>query len=395
MPVDRTTINPTQKLGTFYEKFNPPTTLYGSTGGHATSLLLGSEGHYGYPNFPPDRNVGGLFRLYFWEDVRSLVGAGELWRQSDYNGEHYVGSLVTQPASAGWSWSNSQDITGDPFGISAYNRMKPTQPNFQGLNAVYELREVPGMLRQRLSHNDLKNIGSYYLALQFGWRPLLNDIRNFVRTQMNAQKRLKQLLRDNGKPVRRRVVLQELSESTSVTMTGYNAFDPVFVTQMYRAPADIKETTTNIRRVWASARFRYWLPPGPQDVNWQRKMTAAIFGFQPSPAVVWNALPWTWLSDWFLDIGGILENMDAGVADRLAADYYYIMMENKSVGVRDVVGHYYHQGGSPHDITGTSSYTVGNKGRVPGDPFGWNTSENNLSGMQLSILGALGLSRLR
>jgi hypothetical protein len=274
--------------------------------------------------------------------------------------------------------------------------MKPTKPSFSGLNALYELKDIPSMLRQRLTHNHLKDIGSYYLALKFGWEPLLNDIRNFVRTQRNAQKRIKQLLRDNGKPVRRGIVLHEDSTSTYAEGQSYGALRPTINTGFYQGyTPTFKSTFTHTERIWARGRFRYWLPGGPRDVVWTRKMLARIFGFQPSPAVVWNAMPWTWLIDWFADVGSMLENMDAGVADRLAADYCYIMRELTDHGTRETRGYFRRaSNGEYFYVTANGSATATLKCREPGSPFGWNIPEGSLSGMQLSILGALGLSRL-
>lgn len=393
MPPSRnqTTITPLGNYGTKIGE-SPPALV--PTSGKSGVLYLGSEGNYGYPNFPPNSDIGGLFRVDSDDWYSNIVDIGTIDRLNMYHGEAYTGAMVAMKPTLSATWVDSQpnDVVGDE-GVRAYNRMKPTQPSFNALNSIYELKDVPGMLRQRLHQSGLKNIGNYSLALQFGWKPLLRDIRDFVLTQMSAQQRLQQLLRDNGRPVRRRIVIGETETSTYSTGSSYGAFAPGLITQYYRKIPTYSLTTTNRSRSWASARFRYWLPPGPRDITWTRKMKAAIFGIKPTPSVVWNALPWSWLVDWFAPIGPMLENMEAGVADRCAADYCYIMKEYTTSASIEANGYFYKRN-APFDITGNSYRVKSKKIRLAGDPFGWNTPETNLSGMQLGILGALGLSRL-
>jgi len=124
-------------------------------------------------------------------------------------------------------------------------------------------------------------------------------------------------------------------------------------------------------------------------------MEARLFGLFPSPAAVWNALPWTWLADWFASTGDILANMDVGVANRLAADYFYVMREKAYVQTADCsCTMFSYPNKEPVAVNVTGTRVSAFKSRLAGDPFGFHTSNNNLTGMQLSILGALGKSRL-
>lgn len=274
--------------------------------------------------------------------------------------------------------------------------MKPTKPSFEALNAIHELRELPGMLRQRFHKNNLKNIGSYWLALQFGWKPLLNDCIKLVNLQQSMQQRLNWLLRNNGKPVRRRIQIASSSDSTMVSYPSVSGYvqSPGFVSRFYSGARGYNEKTTLTDRVWASARFRYWLPKGPRDIDYKRRLIAELYGFAPRPSVIYNAMPWTWLLDWFTSAGDVVSNLDAGVADRLAADYFYVMREKHARSERHSFCGYYPPGGGRIVISTFASKDRFLKTRLKGNPFGFNTNENDLSGMQLSILGALGLSRL-
>lgn len=316
-----------------------------------------------------------------------------VWGSGAYRITHYDGSFSGQDLGTSFPV-----LTGDgsDYGAEAYRRMKPTKPTFPGLNAIYELREVPEMLRQRFLESGLYAIPNYWLALKFGWEPLLNDIRNCIRFQQAAQKKLAWLLRHNGKPVRTRVDLADSEVESAVTRYDWRTPSPGFVTQYYSGVPYSLEKTVTKNKIWAAARFRYWLPPGPRDINWTRAMNARLFGLMPSPVIIWNMLPWTWLSDWFFDTGNILSNMDAGVAERCAADWFYVMREQtQEYRAEYHATMYLNPSNALHPITTSSVRGTTLKTRVVGDPFGFGTKDIDLSAMQLSILGALGLSRVR
>lgn len=354
-------------------------------------LALGDVGHYGFPefNFP---DVGGIFRLLYSRNTWGQTPVADYWR-GGINNQHYVGSFIARNQALPRSTTT---WNGMGFGATAYSRMKPDKPAMDGMNALYELKDVPAMLKQRFHFNNLKEIGDYHLALQFGWASLLRDTQNLVRSQRTGQEKLKQLLRDNGRPVRRGVTLVDTSTGPTLTSgTAYGAFEPVLVTQYYASQPTYVTSVSGKTKVWANARFRFWLPPGPRDIAWKAQMMRRIYGFRPSPRVVYNAIPWSWLIDYFGNLGDVISNLETDVADRLAADYFYVMASDELTRSSTTKGKFRKRDGTVFSVDATSTSTQGVKTRVKGDPFGLNTSEASLSGMQLGILGALGMSRLK
>jgi len=357
-----------------------------------------SKGHYGYPDFPSDRNVGGA--LIIREATTDWgVTPNQRWDRSQNSANTvYDGIWAANIAAYG---INSIAPDGHGYAADAYNRMKPTKPSMSLANSIYELKDIPGMLRQRFHFNRLHELGNYHLALQFGWLPLLQDTLKFVETQRKAQSRLLWLLRHNGKPVRRRVTLAEtVSDPVESSGTAYGALTPTLATQFYTTqPTWIQKVWSN-DKVWASARFRYHLPDGPGEVEWTRKMLRRIYGLYVSPLVVYKAIPWSWLNDWFFNVGNVIANMEPGVADRLAADYFYVMREAGSTKTYDVKATLksYLPGSSSYTNTPIALSSISRqitKTRLMGDPFGIDTNQNSLTASQLAILGALGLSRVR
>ncbi len=384
-------------LGTHLIKGSPPDILNGVQLRWTTSLINGTEGHWGYPHFPPLKDIGGDFLVSSFKRVRPFIPVGKIVRPGVPLEETYEGCVMPDLDYLGPVGGNLTDPSA--WGATAYNRMRPDKPSFSGLNSIYELKDIPEMLRMRFIPHGLKDLGNFHLALQFGWLQLLRDCRNLVSTQMSAQDRLKQLIRDNGRPIRRKIMLEDvILPGRRENELGYPVAgtQPILTTGFYQGQSTTVFNLYDYRRTWASAQFRYWLPDGPRDINWTRNMLARIFGLRVTPAVVYNAIPWTWLADWFTNAGDVVANLSGGVADRLAADRYYLMQERGAYASLQSSNTFLRYGGlTKFTVSGTASENWAHKVRVKGDPFGLNTSQNTLSGMQLSILGALGLSRLR
>ena len=355
-------------------------------------LFWGGEGHYGYPNFPPERDCGGAFGLVSNETHYGIIPGLKIRASGPYSNTHYSGAVVTHALGLG----DASQLDGTAYGATAYNRMKPTKPNFNGFNAIWELKDLPGMFEQTLRNSPLLDISNYWLALKFGWEPLMRDIISLVKTQMDAQKRLAQLIRDNGRPVRRRITLAN-SVVPTFTQSGSSyavIVAPSMVTYFFASTPQYHDTFSSVDKVWASGQYRYWLPGGPRDINWTNEMKRRIFGLYPTPRQLYNSIPWSWLIDWFTNLGDVLNNLSAEVADRLAADYFYVMREVGNQATRDVNVSFFDEQLQPFSVAATGITRSVCKTRLRGDPFGLNTAQNTLSGMQLSILGALGMSRV-
>lgn len=356
------------------------------------SLYWGGP-HRGYPADLGKRDVGGDFGLSYGYGKSDPTGVGKIQGGTVFSNYFYEGSLMNNCGYAG-GWGSGDARA---FAADAYSRMRPDKPSFEGFNALFELKDLPGMLKKRTEDHIgqfANRGGNTHLELQFGWLPLLRDIQNLCTTQMGLQDRYKQLLRDEGEPVRRGVKLRAL-ESDPVIGTINPGMGPSLVSYFSRGPATCISSQQTFDLVWASAQFQYFLPAGPRDIAWRSKMKRAIFGLNISPIVVYNAVPWSWLADWFFNYGSVISNLSSTIADRCAARYFY-MMRHQAIKTTMTIssGAWEAYTLKPIDVT-TSSYTVqGNKTRLRGDPFGLATNPNSLNLSQLSILGALGLSRL-
>jgi len=116
-----------------------------------------------------------------------------------------------------------------------------------------------------------------------------------------------------------------------------------------------------------------------------------------TPSVLWQLTPWSWLVDWFTDIGGALQSAEAAVNPRILSSFCYAMEETQTVtrlflnNIKGQTGYVY---------TGPSSLSISwhytRKRRIRANPFGYTGSPSQtLSSDKMAILAALGLSRSR
>lgn len=311
------------------------------------------------------------------------LGSGDPW---------YVGSMI--PAQEP---PTPVDATLDLLAWvnTAYNRMKPTNPSIQGLNALYELKDLPRMLEIRVK--DLRNIGRNHLEWNFGWMPLLRDIVSVIRAQETAQQRLQWLIRNAGKPINREIELLDDTTTSGPTLAGTAGgyTYPAFASANYTGYHRRYHSTLVHKKIWACGTYRFWLPPGPRSIDWDRDMLMRIYGMRVTPSVVYNAVPWSWLVDWFIGLGEWIKILEPGIADRLAAERLYIMGTSISSSRYDIeVGFKPTSTSTPTTIRCHVTKSVVRKQRIRGNPFGLTAAPQSLTAMQLSILGALGLSRL-
>jgi hypothetical protein len=113
-------------------------------------------------------------------------------------------------------------------------------------------------------------------------------------------------------------------------------------------------------------------------------------------------MPWSWLIDWFSNVGDVIANLSSnGIAD-LTYDYAYLMrhastrtewslqIPQHKIAIFDGVPAV----DLPRSSTGSVTELKETKERVAATPFGFGVQFDDLSVRQIAILSALGLSRL-
>lgn len=415
---------PAARIGTQYDLAT------GKIGGPVTAVLETNQ-RRAWISISNPRSRDGKYRTGFWFYLvkNHFHTTPQPGPKVTYQGRtHYVGSFTSYETGSvpsypiEWEWFPERYYKDRLVsqGATAWKRMRPDVPDFQLAQSVLELKDfIPGLRegvktiaakvagvnyqRRSRGKSELSRTGEWYLAINFGWLPVLNDVKKFARAQKSGQGRVSKLIRDEGKPVHRKRDLEPAFAPTS----SYNNFTlgnpwhswirPSFVTGCYGSvKATQSDTTTRVNVTWCEASFRYWLPDGPRDVEWHKSLLNRNTDTRLTPAVVYNLVPWTWLGDYFTSLGDFMDNVSAGMADRLIADYAFIMSTTEYKTVTDVT-QCVRTGPEVHDqqvVKATATKSSVQKARYFASPFGFGFKSGDLTPKQGAILGALGLSKL-
>ncbi len=293
------------------------------------------------------------------------------------------------------------------YGPTAIRRFSPLKPGANSGQALVELLHDGLPKLPLLLFNKLKNfrsLGSEYLNVQFGWAPFLKDLQDLYKTWHSIDSRISQIIRDNGKPIRRKGSLSKDISTDEFSLAGNGIYNFPSIRPLSYVGGDPKRslvrTTVISQDIWFSGSFRYYLPFDLTN-EWTPAAKLALFGLNPTPSLLYEVMPWSWLIDWFSNIGDVISNLSSnGIAD-LIIDYGYIMRHSKTettwyIKYADNLNASY--GAEPVSFSNpTPSQTVKTifetKERVAATPFGFGLQIADLSDRQLAILTALGLSR--
>jgi hypothetical protein len=117
-----------------------------------------------------------------------------------------------------------------------------------------------------------------------------------------------------------------------------------------------------------------------------------LLGTEITLDTIWQLTPWSWLFDWFGNVGDILTNASYIGSDGLVLRYGYLMNHVKIVQKYHMPSGATFRGGAK---TGPiyNTLTFESKERTRATPYGFGSSLSSLSEKQWAILGALGLTR--
>jgi hypothetical protein len=285
------------------------------------------------------------------------------------------------------------------FGSTAIARCTPTNPVADLSTFLGELHEgIPRLVgsdffkgRARLA----KSAGSEYLNLEFGWKPLVADVRKFARAVRDRDAILAQYVRNSGKVIRRRFRTPPIVEVTVEHSSGEVPV-PVLVTQLYDDyHGDLTITTTHTTSRWFSGGFTYYLKDslldGPRRKGWFQKANH-LLGIRLTPETLWNLTPWSWAADWFANAGDVYHNIGAFQSDGLTMAYGYVMEQRSIRRNYSLTGIRYKSFPDPVNFEQTLVTTT--KKRVQATPYGFGLNPLvDFSSRQQAIVAALGLSR--
>nr|UJQ84966.1 MAG: hypothetical protein 1 [Leviviridae sp.] len=247
-----------------------------------------------------------------------------------------VGGLINGISGSsltGYTWNNypcayvtdsflmsALSISGQPNnGTIAAKTIARTTPYRSSTVSLEYISEMPGYGKSakkllterclRLSKSiperkwrTLSTIAKFTILTEFGIIPVLSDIEVLIEFRKRADARRQEIDRLYGKRGLRRTIKEYWSGSSSQS----NVTGQVIQSQGVVLTCNVHKTT---KRTISSHIRWYALFPMSRltDSEIDRKIKAAILGYDINPYTIWQLIPWSWLIDYFTNLGDLLK----------------------------------------------------------------------------------------
>lgn len=370
----------TQKTGSEGHSFDRNTGLWNG-GGPFDSVL--AQNHYGYhnANFPSNLSKAGGYR-YSGPVITPILSPMSVDDKSIEKAAPSEHALTVAGTNA----------------IAACAPTNPASTLGTGLAEVYRegAPKIPGIQGWEQRANLLKSVGSEFLNVEFGWAPLVREVKEVSSAISKHHTIMQQYAADSGKDVRRRFSFPIQESVTNEVQSGWRASFPGFSTDQFRdgTTPSLEITKISKTKQWFSGSFTYALPSSGNA--WDSMARAGdqanhLLGTTiDSPEVLWALTPWSWAVDWFSNTSEVMTNLTNFVTNGLMMRYGFIMEEHSVKTVYTLTGS--GQKGCP---TPPPSWTfLRFKRRRPANPFGFGIGWEDLSPSQLAIAAAVGITQL-
>lgn len=195
----------------------------------------------------------------------------------------------------------------DPSPIDLWNKAKPSLSTRANLSVfLYELRDIrrmfnilpPKHFNLRSWSDVLKYANGLHLNYNFGWKPFLADVKNTFRGVSTFESRLNKFLQEQDSSIYRHV-------SKGQVTTAFDESWTLPWNTNFRARVAGTITTTHS----AGFRFSYHSPYDRGELNWRGMLDT--LGLHVNPSNIWAVLPWSFVVDWFVDVGGALDTLSS------------------------------------------------------------------------------------
>jgi hypothetical protein len=390
---------------------------------------------------PPYKSGGAFLNVKSEILPVPIQGSGTFDSRDTFNNgdgafrRRYVGGF-SEPDFGGWDFTSTQlkDIgflTGtsivlptDPYNSQVSTRLKPKLSQANLAQFLIELKDMPHMLSKTagdfkalwLGLNPISNRRSLqpymssseaagtFLNHQFGWAPFLRDVEQLIDATLRSREAMLDLERRNSTWEHRSGVIKPEDVDNEITLaTGFgNLVQPV-ASPLFQALLDTTKPWT-IRnsilirdsiKVWASGEWKFYRPEFDtlrQDFASDLmliKRYITLYGARIDPYVLWKVMPWSWLVDWFATVGPFLDSLVASQLDGVVSRNLFLMHGRRR---RIILRQEFNFWSGPRMVEFIRTIRVKQR-KVAETPFGLGLKWENLSPMQWSILGAVGLTR--
>jgi hypothetical protein len=269
-----------------------------------------------------------------------------------------------------------------------------------GLSETYRegLPSLPGIQSWKQRTKVARAAGSEFLNAEFGWLPLVSEIKDVGHAVIHSSDILDQYHKDEGRNVHRTFSYPDEHTSSSALLgnlpPGFIPEESMPYSVFRTGGAKLTQTVETVTKRWFSGCFTYALPSSSDAWGGMQRNAADanhLLGLSLTPDIVWELTPWSWAIDWFSNAGNVIHNVTEFGLQGLVMRYGYMMTEKVTTITHRL---------SSTGLVGLSScppstYIITSKQRSEASPFGFGVSWQGLSPLQLAISAAVGITKLR
>jgi hypothetical protein len=319
----------------------------------------------------------------------------------------YIGPVIPDPTYCHWHGYVNYVPPDLDLGVLAAKAIRNTIPTnpitnlYVSLGEIYrdglpKLPLVTGLFHKVV--DALHYAGDQYLNYVFGWKPTVSDTAAAMYSVSAARDRVRQIMKDNGKTIRRSFSFPEIVhfEDNDIPFGGVLKVPISGDAWPYRNPSSghLYETVESRTRVWFKGAYSYFIPVSDgvlDELDRFASLAQGVLGVELTPEALWKLQPWSWFSDWIWNIGTLVHNLDAFSQNGLVLRYGYLMVETTTTHTATVSGLLYRDGSAAPNVSTT--YVTTSKQRLQATPYGFGSNPGSWTDQQWNILGALGLSK--
>jgi len=211
-----------------------------------------------------------------------------------------VGPLYPHPSLA------MKDVDWEQFNDEAFLTMKPTMGTDLNLsNFLLELKDVKQMFKLwDYSKSKLQNVAGGHLNWSFGWKPFIGDLQRLWETLSRTEERLRAY-----KALQGQVLTSHFKKTIWDPSYGETRIDSEpFKAYYTKAWIDCK--------FFATMRYSYSVPL-IDGLYAQVRAWLDALGLKANLSVVWEAIPFSFVVDWFFNVSDVLRHIETDYLDSI------------------------------------------------------------------------------
>jgi len=270
-------------------------------------------------------------------------------------------------------------------------RTNPSRPVANLPVIIGELKDFPALFKLT-GETFLKKGANAYLSYQYGWRPFLSDLSHMFNFHQGVARRAVELDRLYGNgglkrriPLASGTITEDLGDFVIDSSASVNLWGHMTRATTVEQYATVRWLPTALPTNWSHDRLEI-----ARSVYFGAGRGTSFDGFfVPLVSNLWQVMPWSWLADWFSSVGDVLNAGRNSIPATHAG--LNVMTHVKTLYTASRVNK-----GWPDTYFGGGVGTLTVESKIRSQPSASLAADIPiLSGFQLSILGALGIQRLR